>query len=333
MKEWTEGERRSLRERVDGILAEHGYAPITSGDFSFALSREWSNFDADFGSTEENLVEDIAFRAIEWIDRDRRGYSPGRPERMVTLGGGKEFPSPPEGPSWWAEESGRRFERFREAQADALSLIEQATEHFLAVDELPTALGSLARDQRTGGDLFLLAVPVDRDEETAAFHLQDLHVWRGRATGSDMQESAEQPLWRLAELVSHLDAYTGCGEPEALVFLLCNEVPRIPWVDARYDALHGAITLSVRHPRVSGTDVATAYCSLRDAFFGKKRRGGEWPWLARRFCARLREGGKWRSYADAFALFRKQHEDQPYKNSASFYQAVHDLQKRLGGGT
>ncbi|HET6494137.1 MAG TPA: hypothetical protein VFH61_02095, partial [Thermoleophilia bacterium] len=113
-------------------------------------------------------------------------------------------------------------------------------------------------------------------------------------------------------------------------FLLCNELPRIPWVGARYEPQRGVITLSVRHPRVSPTDVAIAYTSLRDAFFGKKRRGREWPWVAKGFCARLREDGEWQSFAHAFGLFKARHPDQPYKSSASFSDAVRTLQKRLG---
>jgi len=332
LKEWTEADRQSLRDAVDDKLAAHGHPPIASADFAFAFSTDWAR--ALEEDNEEDLAEEIAFRVMEWRERDLQSYSPRRPEQVITLGDGKEFPLPPEGPSWWAEESRRRFERFRKAQAAALSLIgrpqESASPQFLAVDELFGVLASLAKEQRTGGDLFSLEVPAGRDEDAGAYHPEELRVWRGRRAVSDSQEHEEQPLWRLAELVSHVDAVTGCGEPEALLFLLCNEVPRIPWVGARYEPQRGVITLSVRHPRVSPTDVAIAYSSMRDAFFGKKRRGSEWPWVAKRLCTQLKEDAEWQGWAHAFALFSARHPDQPYKNSASFYYAVHTLQKRLG---
>ena len=153
--------------------------------------------------------------------------------------------------------------------------------------------------------------------------LQELIVWRG--ANAPLQE---QRLWQLAIMAETVAKKTGCGEEQAIVFLLCDQIPRVPWVGWRLDSQNGVIELTVRSPRVSPTDVAIAYRSVRDAFYGKKRRGGEWPYLAEAFVNRLKASGEWTTWKAGFLRFKAEHPDQPYTSDRTFWQAVHSRRQR-----
>ncbi len=102
----------------------------------------------------------------------------------------------------------------------------------------------------------------------------------------------------------------------------------MPWVGVEWDADNGVIILTIRNPRVSPTDVAVAYRSLRDAFFGRKRRGSEWPHVAEAFVAELEKADGRPGWKSAFEKFKARHPDQPYDSLQSFRQAVYDFRNR-----
>ena len=104
----------------------------------------------------------------------------------------------------------------------------------------------------------------------------------------------------------------------------------MPWVGARWDAENGVIILTVRHPRVSPSDVAVAYRSIRDPFFGRMRHGSEWPYIADAFVTELEKSNAWPGWKLGFEIFKERHPDQHYKSLQSFRQAVCELRKRQG---
>ena len=324
LTEWTkQDERRDLRRLVGRLLSEDEEGAITDRELRWALSRSWAGDTDDV----DELAESIAYHVSELRSARESAHQPVLPTDMTRSDGGRESPRSPEGPSWWGTETERHFERLRPLQERILTLLDMTDDEGhptpLPVDEISVRLRAIAGKEKPGGDAWSLPVPTYRDEEHGWFHLQELIVWRGPNGPWE-----EQRLWRLAQAAEHVTKKTGCSEEDALVFLLCDEVPFVPWVQTHWDAVNGVIELKVRNPRVSPSDVATAYRSLRDAFFGKKRRGGEWPIVAKDFVDRLKERSEWTDWSRAFELFKEKHSDQPYASVQSFQQAVYSREKR-----
>lgn len=117
---------------------------------------------------------------------------------------------------------------------------------------------------------------------------------------------------------------TACGENQALVFLLADQVPSVPWLHAFYDGRCGVIRLEVRSAFCPASDVANGYRSLRDFLFGKKRSGGKWPGVADAF----RQQGKWTNWAETFTAFKAEYRGQPCTNLRSFQNAISNGTKR-----
>lgn len=317
MQTWSEEKKRkAVRDAVDEELAERNESALTDAEWRWAQSRPWAKDTDD----EDALAASIAHYVPELRSAQTGGYVPRPAEEMISLGE-RRFPSPSKGPSWWQSETERRFEDLRPLQAKVLAMLgavdDEGGPRRMALEEIYSHLKTIAESETRGGDAWSLPVPLGYDRDGNGFWLNELVVRRG-------SPFEEQRLWRLAEAADEVVRKTGCSEDQALVFLLADQVPSVPWVQTSYDGRYGVIRLEVRSAFVPASDVANDYRSLRDLLFGKKRSGGKWPSVAGAF----RQQGKWTNWAETFTAFKAEHADQPYTNLGSFRNAIYNHTKR-----
>jgi hypothetical protein len=251
-------------------------------------------------------------------------------------------------PSWWRAHSERVFADFRDRQRLALALIGRDAP--LPVARVKKWLAErVALEQGHGDRGLFLHYPT-------ASGPQWLEVWRGYtredewraflgdypAAGdeADAHETAfrertaarRNPLATIVELQDDIAAHTGVEPWEATGFLLCDEVPSLPWVKIKRPVPGGALEVVIGSLRVPPADVAAAYADYRRRANVAQRGRSTYP---DRLAAEVRNWqvhhGQRVRWREIFESFKEQWPDAPYSNPdsmrASFY-----ARKRLEEG-
>ena len=177
---------------------------------------------------------------------------------------------------------------------------------------------------------FLAARPPGVSEREHRAHPQ---VVPGRNLYSDWVTPRSNRLCRIADLARRIAKQTGCMEAEATMFLLCDVVPELPWLEAevfQFDSgRRHAFNIHVGSPLVPAEEVRRFYIQVRERAshpdIGGHAKRGRNPWTYELLSFVDEHRAKGWSWKDIFEGWTEQHPDHPYKSvpamQRSFYQA------------
>jgi hypothetical protein len=311
-------------------------------------------------TTDLNGEGDYAF-AAEKILKVRRSQSGRAPQRKAAA-----FEMQPvEVPEHWRHQCMRLFNAYAEEAAVARLIL--GVESPLPVDGLGDYLAAVASRERQEGDLERLGYldPLGNakqiglrrgysgEELRAAVNRGELkpypaprplrtseREWQahpqaqpGRNLTIDWIAPRQNHLCRIADLSRRIAKQTGCHPAEATMFLLCDVVPELPWLEARvFDFDSGrrhAFTIHIGSPLVPAEDVRRFYLQVREQSSqpsggGQTKRGrSRWTYELLSFVEEHRKASySWQTILEEWNnLFP----DHPYKNvpgiQRSYYQA------------
>lgn len=166
-----------------------------------------------------------------------------------------------------------------------------------------------------------------------AEHRAHPQVVPGRNLYDDWVTPRSNRLCRIADMASKIAKQTGCHEAEATMFLLCDVVPQLPWLEAvvfRFDSgRRHAFDIHVGSPLVPADEVRRFYVQVREQashpLTGGQTKRGRNPWTYEMLSFVEERRAKWWTWKDIFEEWNEQFPDHPYRNlpamQRSFYQA------------
>ena len=282
--------------------------------------------------------------------------------------------SPVEVPEHWRHQCERLFATYQEDAAVALLIL--GLEKPLAPEKLGDYLTKVAAHERKEGDLEYVAYLDDLGNARSVklhrgYHQQELREavkrgevkrfpaarpagmteveWRanpqakpGRDLFIDWVAPRQNRLCRIADLARKIAKQSGCDEAEATMFLLCDLVPQLPWLEAvvvKYDSgRRHAFSIHVGSPLVPAEDVRRFYLQVREQAsqptIGGQAKRGRNPWTYELLSFVEERHSKWWLWRDIFEEWNEQFPEHPYKSvpamQRSFYQARGKPDERAG---
>lgn len=341
------------RDEIDALLE--------ASDERLLTDLEWDLVEKQCGALNGDDDRDFALEFVLDVRRSQEGS--GRRHRRS-----KSPPdemAPVEIPEHWLRQCERLFDGYREEAAVAklilgldapldaeglgayLEEVAAHERHEGDLEEIPylNALGGLRhvrihrgyaqkelREAIRRGEVRRLPAPrpVDMTEREWRANPQ---AKAGRNLRIDWVAPRVNRLCRVADIARKLAEKTGCEAAEATMFLLCDVVPDLPWLEAvviEYDSgRRNAFSIYVGSPLVPAEDVRRFYVQLREAAahptIGGQTKRGRKPWTYELLTFVEERRAKWWPWKDIFKDWNEQYPDHPYKSlpamQRSFYQA------------
>jgi hypothetical protein len=193
-------------------------------------------------------------------------------------------PAPPR----WTARAHAIMKRYIPLQQAVLQIF--SADQFVAREDLYPLLTSVASADSQQGDVVAVELPPGADEDSVIGRLgvhanpwflamrylserHDAQSSRGQLTFDEWLRAEREGtlsrltrLGKLSFLIEHIAEETGCERWQALSFLLCGEVPELPWVRVRRTerpAVGDTWQIQVGGPDVSAADVGRAYEAAR----------------------------------------------------------------------
>ncbi len=339
------------RDQIDALLE--------ADDERLLSDVEWDLLEKHFGLLNDEGESELALGFVLDVRRSQEGAGRQRPR------GKPDELAPVEIPEHWRRQCERLFDAYREEAAVAKLIL--GLEAPLDAGSIGAYLEKVGAHERHEGDAEEIAY---LDELGSLRHVR-IHrgyaqrelrdaIRRGevrrmpaaRPQGMSEREWRANPeakpgrnLWidwvaprvnrlcRVADLARKVAKQTGCEEAEATMYLLCDLVPQLPWLEAavtKYDSgRRNAFTIYVGSPLVSAEDVRRFYLQVREAAahptIGGETKRGRKPWTYELLSFVEERRAKWWPWKDIFEEWNEQFPDHPYKSlpamQRSFYQA------------
>ena len=158
-------------------------------------------------------------------------------------------------PPRWAARTRSIMKRYRPLQDTMLVML--GLDSVVPRDEIATVLATVAASDSQEGDVVILRLPPDSEEEVVVGRLGiHMNPWLSATKYSMERRESPQPddfptydawleqhraglmqkltrLGKLSFVVEHIATETGCDAWQATAYLLCGEIPELPWVRAR----------------------------------------------------------------------------------------------------
>ncbi|HZL06636.1 MAG TPA: hypothetical protein VFE45_14685 [Coriobacteriia bacterium] len=338
------------REGIDAAL-EAADEPLLSDD-------EWDLVGDLFLELNGEADYDFAAQRILQVRRSQSGRVRQRKAASREM-------EPVEVPQHWRHQCERLFRAYREDAAVALLIL--GVDEPLAPEGLGDYLTEVATRERDEGDVEAIAyldtlgnvchvrlrrgyTQKELREAVKRGEAKRFPVWPpkgvserehranpqavpGRNMRIDWIAPRTNRLCRIADLARKIAKQTGCHEAEATMFLLCDIVPQLPWLEAvvfKFDSgRRHAFDIHVGSPLVPAEDVRRFYIQVREQashpLIGGQTKRGRNPWTYELLTfveERRKKGWYWEGI---FEEWNEQFPDHPYKSvpamQRSFYQA------------
>jgi hypothetical protein len=155
----------------------------------------------------------------------------------------------------------------------------------------------------------------------------------GRNLMEDWIAPRTNRLCRVADLAAKLAKKTGCGDAEATLFLLCDQTPEPPWLEAQVFEFRSdrrrAFVIGVGSPLVPAEDLRRFYVQVREQATvpdsgGRLRRGTN-PWTLELLDFVEERRRQWISWQTIFEEWNELNVEHAYKSlpgmQRSYYEA------------
>ena len=157
---------------------------------------------------------------------------------------------------------------------------------------------------------------------SAAEHLAKPTAVTGRNLMEDWIARRANRLYRVADLAATVAKKTGCSEAEATMFLLCDQTPELPWLEAQVFEFRSnrrrAFVIGVGSPLVPAEDLRRFYVQVREQATvpesgGRVRQGANpWTFELLEFVGERRQS--WISWQTIFEEWNELNPEHIYKS-------------------
>jgi hypothetical protein len=282
--DWNDAIRRRFRREFGEWLPEDRVSQVLEA----ARLERTSGSAIDSGRDSSRSLE-LVFDDLKSIEEDyERAFmtASARRARAEATQWAASIPPPPR----WAARARVVMKRYVQLQGSMLVMFGLADP--IPREEVPSVLETAVGSDAQSGEVVTVQLPPGLGTDVVVGRLGiDMNPWLSAMRYSMKREESSDPTrfpsydrWlaehraglmqrltrfgKLSFVIDHVVKETGCEPWEALTYLLCGEIPELPWVRVRCEsraAVGDTWVIEVAAPMVPARDVKQAYVAARDS--------------------------------------------------------------------